>query len=200
MTMIRADGIGSLSFRGVARALGVKPPSLYWHFESKEELLIQLQLLSLRTAGASMLERADAWEAHQKTAKQRVLARLLGFIDGMMVMPADHREVLSVSGGSRQWLSDAGAAQLGPHLLTFLSAPRDTIAKATASGAIKDGDADARTVRLWLIVQGGLAVPKFHRSVPNMPHPAEQILPAARDLLRGWGASTRVLNAIERPD
>jgi AcrR family transcriptional regulator len=36
---IDADGLESLSPRSLARALGVKASSLYYHFDSKEELL-----------------------------------------------------------------------------------------------------------------------------------------------------------------
>ena len=32
------DGAGALTIRGLARALGVEPPALYWHFAGKDDL------------------------------------------------------------------------------------------------------------------------------------------------------------------
>jgi AcrR family transcriptional regulator len=40
--MIRKDGAASLSFNAIARALGIKPPSLYTYFDSKHAIYDEL--------------------------------------------------------------------------------------------------------------------------------------------------------------
>jgi TetR/AcrR family tetracycline transcriptional repressor len=42
LTILREHGLAALSMRQVAAALGVQPSALYWHVESKQELLAQL--------------------------------------------------------------------------------------------------------------------------------------------------------------
>lgn len=36
--MMKRDGVGALSFNGIARELGIKPPSLYTYFDSKNAI------------------------------------------------------------------------------------------------------------------------------------------------------------------
>jgi TetR/AcrR family transcriptional regulator, tetracycline repressor protein len=42
LSILRDHGLAALSMRQVAAALGVQPSALYWHVESKQELLAQL--------------------------------------------------------------------------------------------------------------------------------------------------------------
>jgi TetR/AcrR family tetracycline transcriptional repressor len=39
LAILAEDGLDAVSFRNVARALGIKAPSLYWHVRNKRELL-----------------------------------------------------------------------------------------------------------------------------------------------------------------
>lgn len=39
LMVLQSDGLEAVSFRNVARAVGVKAPSLYWHVKDKRELL-----------------------------------------------------------------------------------------------------------------------------------------------------------------
>jgi AcrR family transcriptional regulator len=38
VALMDRDGAGALTIRGLARALGVEPPALYWHFAGKDDL------------------------------------------------------------------------------------------------------------------------------------------------------------------
>lgn len=48
LDVIDTKGLGSLSLELVARQLGVKAPSLYYHFKDKQELLCEVALCILR--------------------------------------------------------------------------------------------------------------------------------------------------------
>lgn len=41
-TMMQADGVGALSFNAIARRLGMRPPSLYTYFDSKNAIYDEL--------------------------------------------------------------------------------------------------------------------------------------------------------------
>lgn len=50
--LVEREGIDSLSVQGVARAMGVTAPSLYYHFKDKDELLQLVARALLREVGA----------------------------------------------------------------------------------------------------------------------------------------------------
>ncbi|MBP6379584.1 MAG: TetR family transcriptional regulator [Sphingorhabdus sp.] len=52
IVLVEREGIDSLSVQGVARAMGVTAPSLYYHFKDKDELLQLVARALLREVGA----------------------------------------------------------------------------------------------------------------------------------------------------
>jgi len=50
LTLLDRDGIEALSTRRLAQELGIKGPSLYWHFKNKRELLEQMSERLYETA------------------------------------------------------------------------------------------------------------------------------------------------------
>ena len=52
IVLVEQEGIDSLSVQGVARAMGVTAPSLYYHFKDKDELLQLVARALLREVGA----------------------------------------------------------------------------------------------------------------------------------------------------
>lgn len=66
--LLVSEGLAALSMGRLARELGIKPPSLYKHFEGKDELLAELtaQALlehtrALAGAGSTLLDQARAY-------------------------------------------------------------------------------------------------------------------------------------------
>lgn len=61
LDVIDTQGLNSLSLELVARQLGVKAPSLYYHFKDKNELLSEVALCILRDVKAPFVD-TDRWE------------------------------------------------------------------------------------------------------------------------------------------
>ena len=61
LDVIDTQGLDSLSLALVARQLGVKAPSLYYHFKDKNELLAEVALKILRDVKAPFVD-PDRWE------------------------------------------------------------------------------------------------------------------------------------------
>lgn len=61
LSVIDAQGLQSLSLELVAKRLGVKAPSLYYHFKDKNELLSEVVLLLLREIEPPKVDEND-WE------------------------------------------------------------------------------------------------------------------------------------------
>ncbi|MEM9072521.1 MAG: helix-turn-helix domain-containing protein [Myxococcota bacterium] len=198
-TMIRERGIDGFALRELARELGIRAPSLYRYFESKESLLIELQVESIRLATACIAEHAAAWEGAQETPPQAALAGILGSVSGAFAMPVEHSELLSLSTGPRRFLSDKGFDVLREDLKGLFAGPYERLHRAAVTGALCEGDAGARTIRLWMLVQGAFACAKYSRVLPGWPTSIAEALPATRDLLRGWGASEETLRGIDAP-
>jgi len=62
LQIIDAGGLEALSLETVARALGVKAPSLYYHFRDKAELLAEVARFVLLDLGPAVGGEAQDWE------------------------------------------------------------------------------------------------------------------------------------------
>ncbi len=61
LSIMDTQGLQSLSLEAVARRLGVKAPSLYYHFKDKNELLSEVALILLKDIDAPKIDEND-WE------------------------------------------------------------------------------------------------------------------------------------------
>ena len=61
LRILATDGLGAVSFRNVAHAVGVKAPSLYWHVKDKRELLGHMSEYLVRNMLADVAS-AHSWQ------------------------------------------------------------------------------------------------------------------------------------------
>ena len=72
--LARTQGLAGVSLRDVARRIGMRPPSLYWYFESKHAIYDAM----FAEGNRQLLERLDAQEwPEEPRAMLRLVARLL---------------------------------------------------------------------------------------------------------------------------
>lgn len=124
--LLVSDGLAALSMGRLARALGIKPPSLYKHFDSKDELLAHLtaealleQTRALAGAGSELLDQARAYRrfavehpARYRLMTERPLAREL-LPDGLEAEAAEPLiAVLGQDLGRAAWAFAHGMVEL----------------------------------------------------------------------------------------
>jgi len=85
--MMQAEGVGALSFNGIARAMGIKPPSLYTYFDSKHAIYDTLFRRGYEAFGA-LLDDLDT------TAPPRTTLRAL--IRGYMSFAHDNPDLFQL--------------------------------------------------------------------------------------------------------
>lgn len=84
--MIAADGLEAFSMRKLADRVGIKAPSIYVHFKSKEALFAAARSEASRSLGASL-------EAHTRgkarpSARQRLLTTAMAYLQFAQDQPA----------------------------------------------------------------------------------------------------------------
>lgn len=62
LAILAEQGLDAVSFRNIARAVGVKAPSLYWHVSDKRELLGHMTERLFRTEVLAALPPAESWQ------------------------------------------------------------------------------------------------------------------------------------------
>lgn len=81
--MIAADGFAAFSLRKVAERVGIKAPSIYEHFESKEALLGEA-----RRAAAAALTECLLEHCKGRGPRQRLVATAMGYLQFAQDQPS----------------------------------------------------------------------------------------------------------------
>jgi len=95
LSILREHGLAALSMRRVAAALGAQPSALYWHVDSKQDLLAMVADKIL--AEASVAPRASS-------TRQRLRRQALAIRDALLGV-RDAAEVVSFAQALRPWTS-----------------------------------------------------------------------------------------------
>lgn len=168
MGILDEFGLGDVSMRRIARGLGVQPGALYWHFETKQELIAALagRIVEPVLAAAPW---PDAGE----------LARAL------------RRAVLAHRDGSE--VLTAGMALPGLYA-RLLSAARDAVGGDVAEPARSAGAAALLHVVVGAVAReqaGAQLDAATGQSAPERPDPAAEFEDSLHVVLAGIGASAR---------
>lgn len=105
LAVVDEKGLDGLSLQAVAQKMGVRAPSLYYHFRDKEELLVKVSRLLLRKISSEQDAWSEDWETRTKElalATYRVTMRhpnaapiALQFFPRAVVLPAYERTLAS---------------------------------------------------------------------------------------------------------
>jgi TetR/AcrR family tetracycline transcriptional repressor len=113
LVILAEQGLAALSMRRVADALGVAPGALYWHVESKQELLAQ--------AADRILSGVSAAQGASRSVKHRIRDQALA-IRAALLTVRDGAEVVSFALALRP-LEHSPVAMLHQTLATALPEP-----------------------------------------------------------------------------
>lgn len=104
LSLIDRDGLDGLSLQGVAQILGVRAPSLYYHFKDKEELLTEVARAVLDEITRETGPWSNDWEKRTielSIAVRRVMLRhpnaallALRFFPRKLMLPAYERSLV----------------------------------------------------------------------------------------------------------
>jgi len=81
--LFRHHGYAATTLREVADASGIKAGSIYYHFESKEQILGEVLDKGIQVVADAVRQRVDALPA-EATARQRVAAAIEGHLWGLL--------------------------------------------------------------------------------------------------------------------
>ncbi|MGC2288542.1 MAG: TetR/AcrR family transcriptional regulator C-terminal domain-containing protein [Thermoplasmata archaeon] len=115
MELLDAEGMEGVTFRAVAKKLGVQPPALYWHFVNKRDLMDDLAQAILVQGGVGAIvppTKPSEWRGWLAQMGRTVRSALVAHTDGGRVVAGAsfHRAkaLARLSVTSAQVLRDAG--------------------------------------------------------------------------------------------
>jgi AcrR family transcriptional regulator len=93
LKLLNAGGLEALTLRAIAAELGVKAPTLYWRFASKQDLVDEMASRVLADYAAELLAmspRPETWLAWTQVSSVRFRAALLRYRDGARMVAGTH--------------------------------------------------------------------------------------------------------------
>ncbi len=144
--LFASDGYHDVGIREVAAALGMRGPSIYHHFASKEEILYAICLTVTREPVLEQLPLLDA--AGTPASRLRALAR--GHVLHLTRRQVEHL----VGRHEMSALNPAHRAEIDDHRRFYHRRVRDTIAAGVAAGQLTVVDADLATFAMLDMLNG----------------------------------------------
>jgi len=195
-------GLEALTIHELARRLDYTPGALYRYFDSRDALLVAMQLEVLREWGEALSAvRARCDEVAPEEAAARALLPVLAsgalFQRFAVTQPGRFALVSHLLGVQRHLVADEAARDLVAPLLALLGQLAGDLAVAEGV-ALVPGRADQRALMLLAGLQGLLQLRKLRRLAPATFAPEEVAPRLVHDLLRGWGAPDAALAAADR--
>src|SRR5690606_28582486 len=126
-------GYGRTKVVDIARAVGITPPSLYWHFASKEEILFEYLHSGLVEFNQRMQQAVDAHDS----PTDRLRAVAVAHTRAQLEFRDQAKAVLSVTHSATQLsagLSAERLEQIRTLIREHIDRVRDIVAAGTASG------------------------------------------------------------------
>ena len=168
--MIASQGLQAFSLRKLADRVGIKAPSIYEHFESKEALLDAARRTAMSELGKTLLTNI---EGH--TPRQRLISAGLAYLQFAQDQPALFALLFLQMSSTRSGLERVPSAD-SPYAL-LLTRVRDFLGK--------ERDAETLAFGIWSLVHGVALLRHTHLKDFSAPlvQGAHQNLEA---LLDGW--------------
>ena len=151
-TIFARQGYAETSLREIAEAVGIKTPSLYAHFSSKEALYAEVY------AAVSVDHTAYFDDLVGRSAELAPLARLQHLLGGIEAYYRDRPDLAEFSLRAAVTEYGPGGEQLRQIFLdsesTLAAAVRQTYEDGVAVGAFPPGDADGFTALVFVVMDG----------------------------------------------
>ncbi|MFZ2653251.1 MAG: TetR/AcrR family transcriptional regulator [Burkholderiaceae bacterium] len=143
--LFRHHGYSATTLREVADASGIKAGSIYYHFESKEQILGEVMDKGIEVVAAAVRERVDALPGHA-TSRQRIAAAVEGHLWGLL----HHGDFTSANIRLYGQMSTAAKNRHRVVRRAYAHYWERLLEQALARGELR-GDASTAVVRLFMI-------------------------------------------------
>ena len=151
--------IEAVSVRAVATAVGVTPPSIYLHFEDKDELFFEVCRRGFLDFGAGL---AAALEGVEDPVEQvRALGR--AYVRFGLERPEQYRILFG------QKVAIPGSIETPDELpgMQAFQVLVDAIRRGVEAGAFRDGDPVTMAIGLWATTHGYVTLTHFEEDAPD---------------------------------
>ena len=198
--VVADEGLDALTMQRLATELDCAVGTAYTYFPSKSALVAELQADAIGSLTGSYLLFRERFDAGDATGPVAALAHVLGFgrfwIATLDTFPDEARLLqLLMAEPSATVIADDDLSRVVPSAMRLVDHARTAIARAAAAGAIDDGDAMERAVRLAAALNGVLLLDRLVRVDPELFDGARHGADLVLELLRGWGADPAELHA-----
>lgn len=205
--VVAAEGLEALTMQRLAKELDCAVGTAYTYFPSKSALVAELQRDAIETLTESYLlfrARFDQDVASSETSAPVVaLAHLVAFgrfwVATFESFPEEARLLqLLMSEPGRSVIGDDDVGRVIPAAMRLLDHARTAFARASATGAVTEGDPMERSVVMAATLNGMLLLDRLARVDPALFDGQRLARASTLDLLRSWGADPAALAAADR--
>ena len=162
-TLFRRKGYSKATTSDLGTAVGIRGPSVYYHFRTKEEILFGICAESLRRLTAAVTEAAGG--------AQSCLDRLRVMIETHVANLLEDSDMHTTAFMEMRWLSDERRAEVRRQRDAYEEMFKQAIRAAQADGALRE-DVGARELNLVLLGATNWAVfwyrPDGPLSIPDV--------------------------------
>lgn len=201
MARLADNGLEGLTMRGLARDLGCTEPAIYRYFASKDALLAALTREVVDRLGALLEHASEMADARAPEALRPAVRAVLApelYAAVMREHPGEAALLSLVLGDPRYLVDREASAPTVEAVQGLLSRVEAALEEAAEAGALRGGDARARSVSLWTSAHGASQLRKFDRFGVAHLEVAKVRRAMLSDLLRAWGHDgTTVAQALE---
>lgn len=169
--LIASEGLAALSLRKVADAVGIRAPSIYQHFDSKEALLAAARQTALQALAWAMAQGRSG-----RTARQRLMSTAMGYRVFAQQQPHFFALLFQHSESGRSTLAQAPEAN-SPYRLLL-----DDVQAFLGDGA---DDAEHLALGIWSLLHGAAVL--RHTHLKQFTGPVDEAIRSSLGaLLDGW--------------
>jgi AcrR family transcriptional regulator len=203
--IVAAEGLEALTMQRLAGELDCAVGTAYTYFPSKSALVAEVQAQAIETLTGSYLlfrSRFDDAAADGTTPALAALAHVVGFgrfwVATAETFPEESRLLqLLMAEPSVATIADEDLGRVLPSAMHLLDHARTAFARASAAGALEDGDPMERAVRLAAALNGVLLLDRLARVDHDLFDGSRHAAALVLELLRAWGADPDLLRAAD---
>ena len=197
LKIILEFGVEQLSMHEVARRRGVTVGALYRYYDSKQDLVVQLELECLDSLGELLSKLSPPKPVDVPDialARKSLLQIVESYRDALTKHPAHGRLISGILATPMPVLNPTDRSSAVQKMFDVLSIPCERIEWFRCEGVFGSGDSMARALTLWVTVHGLLQLRKMEPISSGMIDVDGLLRQAVFDFVAGWSNPADTLN------